>query len=91
MNLPLEMFIYIKPSISGSSGLRIRGVGRGGHRGHVPPPKKKLFQRTKSVPFCDEKCIFSTSHRYLIYCTLDSASLLVKLKPRIFQRLPPFE
>jgi hypothetical protein len=28
---------------------------------------------------------------YLIYCALDSASLLVKLKPRIFQRLPPFE
>ena len=29
-------------------------------------------------------------HRYLIY-TLDSAPPLVKLKPRIFQRLPPFE
>jgi hypothetical protein len=26
-----------------------------------------------------------------ILYTLDSASLLVKLKPRIFQRLPPFE
>jgi hypothetical protein len=26
-----------------------------------------------------------------ILCTLDSASLVVKLKPRIFQRLPPFE
>ena len=27
---------------------------------------------------------------YILY-TLGSASLLVKLKPRIFQRLPPFE
>jgi hypothetical protein len=26
-----------------------------------------------------------------ILYTLDSASLLVKLKPKIFQRLPPFE
>ncbi len=26
-----------------------------------------------------------------ILSTLDSASLIVKLKPRIFQRLPPFE
>jgi hypothetical protein len=27
----------------------------------------------------------------ILYTRLDSASLLVKLKPRIFQRLPPFE
>ena len=27
----------------------------------------------------------------ILYTLLDSASLLVKLKPRIFQRLPPFE
>jgi hypothetical protein len=30
-------------------------------------------------------------HLIDILYTLDSASLLVKLKPRIFQRLPPFE
>jgi hypothetical protein len=42
----------------------------------------------------------SENHKLIIaYChacidilyTLDSASLLVKLKPRIFQRFPPFE
>ena len=33
----------------------------------------------------------TSDHRYLILYTLDSASLLVKLKPRIFQRLPPFQ
>jgi hypothetical protein len=33
---------------------------------------------------------FWRDHIDILY-TLDSASLLVKLKPRIFQRLPPFE
>jgi hypothetical protein len=65
-----------------------RSGAKGGQKWPIDggPPAVAL-----SVPFCDEKCPFCTSHRYLIYCSLDSASLLVKLKPRIFQRLPPFE
>ena len=57
MNLPLEMFIYIKPSISGSSGLRIRGVGRGGHRGHVPPPPN-CFKGPKVFLFVMKSALF---------------------------------
>ena len=37
-----------------------------------------------------ENNAFSSKTIDILY-TLDSASLLVKLKPRIFQRLPPFE
>ena len=44
----------------------------------------KYLDRVKLV-------IFQTSDIIDILYTLDSASLLVKLKPRIFQRLPPFE
>jgi hypothetical protein len=39
--------------------------------------------------FANLKCHFAVTIDILY--TLDSASLLVKLKPRIFQRLPPFE
>ena len=59
MNLPLEMFIYLKPSISGSSGLRIRGVGRGGHRGHVPPQQQKnCFKGPKVFLFVMKSALF---------------------------------
>jgi hypothetical protein len=36
-------------------------------------------------------CLHGYVYTIDILYTLDSASLLVKLKPRIFQRLPPFE
>jgi hypothetical protein len=42
---------------------------------------------TKNSPMA--KYIYRNQTIDILY-TLDSASLLVKLKPRVFQRLPPF-
>jgi dTDP-D-glucose 4,6-dehydratase len=58
----------------------------------------KCFKCIVEPPVCDtlgtESCMVSSIGQVLainILYTLDSPSLLVKLKPRIFQRLPPFE
>ena len=47
--------------------------------------------RRENIKACN-KPTSTLSHQFInILYTLDSACPLVKLKPRIFQRLPPFE
>jgi hypothetical protein len=53
-------------------------------------PLKRALARWRQ--HFDDELRLRKNHRTIdILYTLDSASLLVKLKPRIFQRLPPFE
>jgi hypothetical protein len=52
---------------------------------------EKIFVVKLNSRFCKALYNFLELHPIDILYKLDSASLLVKLKPRIFQRLPPFE
>jgi hypothetical protein len=57
------------------------------NRGDVCDVTLSVYPHRTSLPNACPLWIYTIDILY----TLDSASLLVKLKPRIFQRLPPFE
>ena len=78
----------VVPHTQGQAKVTVKNIMADFHRQMGDNFPKFIFEAFSY--YCLAKFVLLVATIDILY-TLDSASLLVKLKPRIFQRLPPFE